>query len=65
MESILLEEAYRTIKVNEGAGQISVPMAQAVIRSLAVNAARATSAHSACSPSFSSPPSENKCQSHG
>ena len=40
MKSILLEEAYRTIKVNEGAGQISVPMAQAVIRSLAVNAAK-------------------------
>lgn len=40
MKSILLEEAYRTIKVNEGSGQISVPMAQAVIRSLAVNAAK-------------------------
>ena len=40
MKSILLEEAYRTIKVNEGAGQITVPMAQAVIRSLAVNAAK-------------------------
>ncbi|MEW9834254.1 DUF5681 domain-containing protein [Mesorhizobium marinum] len=40
MKSILLEEAYRTIKVNEGAGQISVPMAQAVIRSLAVNAVK-------------------------
>ncbi len=40
MKSILLDEAYRTIKVNEGAGQISVPMAQAVIRSLAVNAAK-------------------------
>ena len=37
MKSILLDEAYRTIKVNEGTGQISVPMAQAVIRSLAVN----------------------------
>ena len=40
MKSILLDEAYRTIKVNEGTGQISVPMAQAVIRSLAVNAAK-------------------------
>lgn len=40
MKSILLEEAYRTIKVNEGSGQISVPMAQAVIRSLAVNAVK-------------------------
>ena len=40
MKSILLEEAYRTIKVNEGSGQVTVPMAQAVIRSLAVNAAK-------------------------
>ena len=40
MKSILLDEAYRTIKVNEGLGQISVPMAQAVIRSLAVNAVK-------------------------
>jgi hypothetical protein len=40
MKSILLDEAYRTIKVNEGTGQISVPMAQAVIRSLAVNAVK-------------------------
>ena len=40
MKSILLAEAYRTIKVNEGSGQVTVPMAQAVIRSLAVNAAK-------------------------
>ena len=40
LKSILLEEAYRTIKVNDGAGQVSVPMAQAVIRSLAVNAVK-------------------------
>ena len=40
MKSILLEEAYRTIKVNDGPSQVSVPMAQAVIRSLAVNAAK-------------------------
>ena len=40
MKSILLDEAYRTIKVNEGSGQITVPMAQAVIRSLAVNAVK-------------------------
>ena len=40
MKAILLEEAYRTIKVNDGATQVSVPMAQAVIRSLAVNAAK-------------------------
>jgi len=40
MKDIILDEAYRTIKVNDGASQISVPMAQAVIRSLAVNAAK-------------------------
>ena len=40
MKSILLEEAYRTIRLNEGNGHVSIPMAQAVIRSLAVNAAK-------------------------
>jgi hypothetical protein len=40
LKSILMEEAYRTITVNDGARQVSVPMAQAVIRSLAVNAAK-------------------------
>lgn len=40
MRAILMEEAYRTIKVNDGNRQVSVPMAQAVIRSLAVNAAK-------------------------
>lgn len=40
MKTIILQEAYRTIKVNEGASQVSVPMAQAVIRSLAVNAVK-------------------------
>jgi hypothetical protein len=40
MKGILLEEAYRSIKVNEGAGQVTVPMAQAVIRSLAINAVK-------------------------
>jgi hypothetical protein len=40
MKTILLEEAYRTIKVNDGARPVDVPMAQAIIRSLAVNAAK-------------------------
>jgi len=40
MKEIVLGEAYRTIKVNDGAGQVSVPMAQAIIRSLAFNAAK-------------------------
>ena len=37
---ILMQEAYRTIKVKDGAKEISIPMAQAIVRSLAVNAAR-------------------------
>lgn len=40
LKAIILEEAYRTIKVNEGDRQVDVPMAQAIVRSLAVNAAR-------------------------
>ena len=40
LKSIILAEAYRTIKVNDGNRQVSVPMAQAIIRSLAVSAAK-------------------------
>ena len=40
LKSIILEEAYRSIKVNDGPKQVSVPMAQAVMRSLAVTAAK-------------------------
>ncbi len=40
LKSIILEEAYRTIKVNDGTVQVSVPIAQAVMRSLAVTAAK-------------------------
>jgi Family of unknown function (DUF5681) len=40
LKAIILEEAYRTIKVNDGLGQVTVPMAQAVMRSLAVTAAK-------------------------
>jgi len=40
LKSIILEEAYRTIAVNDAKGIVSIPMAQAVIRSLAVNAAK-------------------------
>jgi hypothetical protein len=35
-----MEEAYRTVRLKEGNGQVTIPMAQAVIRSLAVNAAK-------------------------
>ena len=40
LKGIILDEAYRTIKVNEGPKRITLSMAQAVVRALAVNAAR-------------------------
>jgi Family of unknown function (DUF5681) len=40
LQSIILDEAYRAIKVNDGSKQVSVPMAQAIMRSLAVTAAK-------------------------
>jgi hypothetical protein len=40
LKTIILEEAYRTISVTDAKGPVSIPMAQAVIRSLAVNAAK-------------------------
>lgn len=40
LKSIILEEAYRTISVNDVKGPIMISMAQAVVRSLAVNAAK-------------------------
>src|SRR3954447_19454038 len=40
LKGIILDEAYRTIRVNEGAKRITLSMAQAVVRSLAVNGAR-------------------------
>ena len=39
-KDIILAEAYRAIKVNEGEKKVSIPMAQAVVRALAVNAAK-------------------------
>jgi hypothetical protein len=40
LKSIILEEAYRKVSVNDVKGPVTIPMAQAVIRSLAVNAAK-------------------------
>ncbi|WP_022698123.1 DUF5681 domain-containing protein [Euryhalocaulis caribicus] len=40
LKDIILQEAYRSITVRDGAQNVSVPMAQAVMRSLAVNAAK-------------------------
>lgn len=40
MKSIILMEAYRDIKVRDGERNVTVPIAQAVLRSLAVNAVK-------------------------
>ena len=40
LKDIILDEAYRDITVRDGERNITIPMAQAVIRSLAVNAAK-------------------------
>lgn len=40
MKTIVLQEAYRTITVRDGARNVTVSMAQAMIRALAVNAAK-------------------------
>jgi len=40
LNDIILQEAYRSIKVNDGPSQVTVPMAQAVMRSLAHNAVK-------------------------
>ena len=39
-KDFILAEAYRKIKVNDGEKKITVPMAQAVVRAVAVNAAK-------------------------
>ncbi|SEV91466.1 hypothetical protein SAMN04488515_0206 [Cognatiyoonia koreensis] len=40
LKDIVLEEAYRNITVRDGDRNVSIPMAQAVVRSMAVNAAK-------------------------
>ena len=40
LKAIVLQEAYRTITINDGHRQVPIPIAQAVVRSLAVNAAK-------------------------
>jgi len=40
MKDIILDEAYRTITVRDGDRNVTVPMAQAILRSLAVNAVK-------------------------
>lgn len=40
LKSIIGEEAYRTIRINDGDRQIKVSMAQAIVRAIAVNAVK-------------------------
>lgn len=40
MKAIILEEAYRTITVRDGGRNVTVPIARAVLRALAVNAVK-------------------------
>lgn len=40
LQTIILEEAYRGVEASDGERKITVPLARAIIRSLAVNAAR-------------------------
>ncbi len=40
LKDIILDEAYRGIPVRDGARSVTIPMAQAVMRSIAVNAAK-------------------------
>jgi hypothetical protein len=40
MKAIFREEAYRMVSVNDGQGQVMMPMVQAVARSIAVRAAK-------------------------
>ncbi len=40
LKTIMLDEAYRTIQVNDGNCQVTMPMAQAIMRALAVSAAK-------------------------
>jgi hypothetical protein len=40
LKAIVLEEAYRKVRITEGSRPLSIPMAQAVVRSLAVSAAK-------------------------
>jgi hypothetical protein len=40
VKSIIIEEAYRSVKINDGKREVTIPMVKAVVRALAVNAAR-------------------------
>lgn len=40
LKTIILEEAYRDIKINDGDRQVSVPMIRAIVRAMAMGAAK-------------------------
>lgn len=40
LKGIIIAEAYRAIRINDGDKQIKVPMAQAIVRAVAVNAVK-------------------------
>ena len=40
MKSILIEEAYRAIKVRDGSREVTIPMIRAVVRSMALAAVK-------------------------
>lgn len=40
LKNIILEEAYRDIKINDGDRQVTVPMVRAIVRSMAMGAAK-------------------------
>lgn len=40
LKAIILQEAYRSVTINDAKGRVTIPMAQAIVRSLAVNAAK-------------------------
>lgn len=40
LKAIILQEAYRRVQVSDPKGPLTIPMAQAIVRSLAVNAAK-------------------------
>jgi len=39
-KTIVMEEAYRSLKMKEGSKEITIPIAQAIVRAMAVNAVR-------------------------
>ena len=45
MKTLILEEAYRGIPVRDGTRQVTLPMVQAVLRALAVNAVKGPAPH--------------------